>query len=90
MSAFKIVKTMNKEDIPNYRSDRVTASADFDQSDRRHLYHNLLIKVDGSIVCSQQWYEDDNFSNCSEEEPNSADMWCAWIKSMGLNPEHYR
>jgi hypothetical protein len=78
-------KKWTKSNVPSYDSDRVTAEYIPDCSDKRHLYHKQVIKIDGVVVNTILEYEDDDWSsyNSSNEEAISCrQQWDNWVATL--------
>jgi hypothetical protein len=72
----------NKRNIPEYQSDRVTVDVNYGDAEGRHSCPSQTIKIDGVPVNSVSWYEDDDFSSCSEERPNAVSQWNAFVSKL--------
>ncbi len=78
------MKKWSIDTIPDYPSDRVTIGYAYDSSNGRHQTHYKHLQIDGIVVFSKSWHEDDDFSNGSDDEPETLTMWQSWLKSLNL------
>lgn len=73
-------------EIPNFDSERVTFSYSYDnESTGRYLRHQKHLNIDKQIVLTQTWIVDDDWANCSEDEPDKLDMWNRWLEKINQN-----
>jgi hypothetical protein len=75
-----------KSNILDYESDRVKVEYIHDYSDRRHLWHKQVIKIDDVIVNTVKEYEDDDWSSYGnsfgDSIPSHRGQWDNWVASL--------
>ena len=71
-----------KSNIPKFKSERVKIKYSNDGSLGRYSTHYLNILIDNEVVCCESWLVDDDWDNCSDEEPIAIEVWNKWVETL--------